>query len=145
MRFLDPLPCQCGRCGGHTAQPVKKLLALTATCPGCGAGFQAAGLEMRKAVDEVNNFFWATELLMEMEADLGFKFDDKIYTDMRPEEEWSLDEVVSAARQCGARGTPDDLAQAVIKAVRGKFPEAPEVLDFNLLVVDAIKPRRWDK
>ena len=144
MKFKDPQEIHCVSCGVESAIPVRDLLALTAHCPSCHASFSEIGLSMRRTVDEVSAGVKAITIIMHVEEQLGVTFPDEPFEAVCDGNELTLDDLAAAVRQSVSSDIHPLVHQAILTAMRTKFPDAPDKLDFNAPLPDALsQPRKY--
>jgi len=140
MRFLDPLEITCAACGKMIKVRVRALLRLEASCPTCHASFRDIGLTMRASCDGAAAFLFAAQIIMRIEDDQGLEIPDSVVERIRPWEELTIRDLVEAtARSLVADGrTPQESEIMVTSAIKSQFPSAPDILDFNAPLLNAI-------
>jgi predicted RNA-binding Zn-ribbon protein involved in translation (DUF1610 family) len=145
MRFADPLLFSCTSCGVESALPVRELMALAGCCPNCGASLRDLGLSMRRLADEAATFFDAVMILMHIEERFGIIILDQTVEAICPWNDLTLQDLVAAVQQTDTSVVLSQAEQVVLSAVRTEFPNAPEPLNFNMPLLDAISPYRHER
>ncbi len=77
MRYIDPMPLTCYRCGTVGSYRTADLFALTARCAACGGSFDAVGQQMRRAADEFDKTVFCVEIVIRLEDALGLTITDE--------------------------------------------------------------------
>ncbi len=103
------------------------LCECTASCPSCCS-----------TVEDTTNFFYAVEILMQLEKACGISVADETVENIRPWEELTLQDLVIAAERSSEQQNSAWAYEAVYTAVRKEFPHAPESLDFTVPLRDAL-------
>ncbi|MBE2286220.1 MAG: hypothetical protein IAE77_22385 [Prosthecobacter sp.] len=99
---------------------------------------------MRRLVDENATFFDAIQILMSAEQKLGIDVKDETVENIRPWSELSLRDLATAVERSDSTITHAAANEAVNLAVRAEFSDAPDTLDFNLPLHQALSPHRYE-
>jgi hypothetical protein len=95
---------------------------------------------MRASCDGAAAFLFAAQIIMRIEDDQGLEIPDSVVERIRDWEELTIRDLVEAtARSLVADGrTPQESEIMVTSAIKSQFPSAPDILDFNAPLLDAI-------
>jgi hypothetical protein len=144
MRFQDPLEITCSACGRMAMVHVRSLLQLEATCPVCLKSLRDIGLSMRASCDKAATVFGAVQIIMQIEDDQGLKIPDAVVEQIKSWEELTIRNLVEAARRSLVADCrlPHESEMMVTSAIKSQFPSSPDILDFDVPLLDAIAPGR---
>lgn len=140
MRFLDPLEITCAVCGRIVKVRVRALLRLDASCPICHASLRDTGLTMRASCEGAVAFFGAVQIITQIEDDHGLKIPDAVVEEIKPWEELTIRDLVEATSRCLVADCrlPQESEMMVTSAIKSQFPSAPDIIDFDTPLLDAI-------
>ncbi len=99
---------------------------------------------MRALCDKTATFFDAVQIIMQIEEDQAVEIPDSVVEQVEPWEELAIRDLVEATERCLAidHGSRSDAEAAVISAIKTQYPSAPEMLPFDVPLLDAIAPDR---
>jgi hypothetical protein len=89
-------------------------------------------------VEDTTNFFYAVEILMQLEKAYGISVAGETVEVIRPWSELTLQDLATAAERSSGWLNSVCACEAVYTAVRKEFPNAPESLDFTVPLRDAL-------
>jgi hypothetical protein len=99
---------------------------------------------MRRLADDTAAFFNAVAIIVNVEAQLEITITDDAVLEIHDWIELTLHDLVEAVRR-SAPSVPANLAEEAIRlAVLKEFPDAPQPLNFTVLLLDALSsPRKY--
>jgi hypothetical protein len=77
MKYKDPAPITCPKCGAKSQYLVADLLGLNARCSTCDEPLVQIGMEMRERLDEWASYVAKMLMQIRLEEHLGVSFGDE--------------------------------------------------------------------
>jgi hypothetical protein len=128
------------------------MLALEAICPQCQGSLITSGLGMRQSLDEWGTFILSVQLAFDLEDRLGSEMIDddvraldqvKTLRDLSVMVEHHLPPGDTVTAQ--AIGMVKSAAEQIRRrSIRNRW-DCEDTLNFDIPLLDAIHPRRWDR
>jgi hypothetical protein len=97
---------------------------------------------MRRAVDEATTHYYIVRVVMRVEEELGIIISDETLEAIRPLDDFTLQDLVTAVNRTSADVDLAKADEAVRSAACAEFPDAPHPLDFAAPLLSAISQRR---
>ncbi|MCA9178805.1 MAG: hypothetical protein KDB14_30290 [Planctomycetales bacterium] len=99
---------------------------------------------MRAQCDKAAAFFSAVQIILQIESEHGLHIPDTVVEQIKPWEELTIRDLVEATNRClAADCRPLHQTEAMVaSAIKSAFPDAPDMLDFDAPIMDAIEPDR---